>query len=78
MHRRALHRAPGGVWPITDIYCAGKDETFSFIEDVLTEVIDLFPSEYIHIGGDEADKNGVEKMPRLPGTDTERRIKGRT
>ncbi|HCC71993.1 MAG TPA: beta-N-acetylhexosaminidase, partial [Bacteroidales bacterium] len=47
---------PGGLWPITDIYCAGKDETFEFIEDILTEVMDLFPSEYIHIGGDEADK----------------------
>lgn len=47
---------PGGVWPITDIYCAGKDETFTFLEDVLTEVMALFPSEYIHIGGDEADK----------------------
>jgi len=47
---------PGGIWPITDIYCAGKDETFSFIEDILTEVMELFPSKYIHIGGDEANK----------------------
>ncbi len=47
---------PGGVWPITDIFCAGKDKTFDFIQDVLTEIIDLFPSEYIHIGGDEANK----------------------
>jgi len=47
---------PGGVWPITHIYCAGKDETFHFLEDVLTEVMELFPSEFIHIGGDEADK----------------------
>ncbi len=39
-----------------DIYCAGKDETFRFLGDVLTEVIGLFPSEYIHIGGDEAPK----------------------
>jgi hexosaminidase len=39
-----------------DIYCAGKDETFRFLEDVLTEVLELFPSEYIHIGGDEAPK----------------------
>jgi hexosaminidase len=38
-----------------DVYCA-KDETFSFLEDVLTEVIDLFPSKYIHIGGDECPK----------------------
>jgi hexosaminidase len=47
---------PGGVWPITDIFCAGKDETFDFLEDILTEVLDLFPGQYIHIGGDEADK----------------------
>lgn len=51
----------GGLWPISDIYCAGKDETFEFLEDILTEVINLFPSEYIHIGGDEADKTEWEK-----------------
>ena len=39
-----------------DIYCAGNDSTFVFLENVLTEVIELFPSEYIHIGGDEAPK----------------------
>ncbi|HEY0898383.1 MAG TPA: family 20 glycosylhydrolase, partial [Sphingobacteriaceae bacterium] len=44
-----------GIFP--DIYCAGKDNTFKFLEDVLTEVMDLFPSQYIHIGGDEAPKN---------------------
>ncbi|MDR9419084.1 beta-N-acetylhexosaminidase [Gracilimonas sp.] len=38
-----------------DIYCP-KEETFSFLEDVLTEVMELFPSKYIHIGGDEAPK----------------------
>ncbi|MDZ4822592.1 MAG: family 20 glycosylhydrolase [Flavobacteriales bacterium] len=37
-----------------DIYCAGNDETFRFLEDVLAEVCELFPSTYIHIGGDEA------------------------
>lgn len=46
----------GGVWPITDIYCAGKESTFEFLEDVLIEVMDIFPSQYIHIGGDEATK----------------------
>lgn len=46
----------GGVWPITEIYCAGKESTYTFLEDVLDEVIDLFPSKYIHIGGDEATK----------------------
>lgn len=38
-----------------DIYCT-KEETFTFLENVLLEVMDLFPSEYIHIGGDEAPK----------------------
>jgi hexosaminidase len=55
---------PGGVWPITDIYCAGKDETFAFLEDILTEIMELFPSPYIHIGGDEADKTEWRKCPR--------------
>lgn len=39
-----------------DIFCAGKDETFNFLEGVLDEVVELFPSKYIHIGGDEAPK----------------------
>lgn len=55
---------PGGVWPITDIYCAGNDSTFLFNEDILSEVIDLFPSKYIHIGGDEATKTEWEKCPK--------------
>ncbi|MGI9174320.1 MAG: beta-N-acetylhexosaminidase [Rhodothermales bacterium] len=43
-----------------DIYCP-KEETFQFLENVLTEVMDLFPSEYIHIGGDEAPKTRWEE-----------------
>lgn len=39
-----------------DVFCAGKESTFQFLEDVLTEVMDLFPSKYIHIGGDECPK----------------------
>jgi len=39
-----------------DVYCAGKESTFTFLEDVLSEVIELFPSKYIHIGGDECPK----------------------
>lgn len=38
-------------------YCAGNEEVFTFLEDVLDEVTALFPSKYIHIGGDEVDKN---------------------
>ncbi|HEY0769702.1 MAG TPA: beta-N-acetylhexosaminidase, partial [Sphingobacteriaceae bacterium] len=44
-------------WGIYDeVFCAGKESTFEFLEDVFTEVIDLFPGKYIHIGGDEARK----------------------
>jgi len=46
-----------------DVFCAGKDGTFEFLQDVLTEVIDLFPGTYIHIGGDECPKARWEKCP---------------
>ncbi|MEK7729401.1 MAG: family 20 glycosylhydrolase, partial [candidate division KSB1 bacterium] len=46
----------GSYWPNVDIFCAGNDSVFTFIDDVLTEVAALFPNQYIHIGGDEADK----------------------
>jgi len=48
----------GTIWGIyEEAFCAGKDQTFEFLENVLTEVTELFPSEYIHIGGDEVLKN---------------------
>ncbi len=51
-------------WGIAeDIFCAGKDEVFDFLEDVLDEVLSLFPSEYIHIGGDEAPKARWKECP---------------
>lgn len=53
----------GGLWPITDIYCAGKETTFEFLQNVIDEVIEIFPSKYIHIGGDEATKTNWEKCP---------------
>ena len=53
----------GGVWPITDIFCAGKETTFEFLEDVIDEVIAVFPSQYIHIGGDEATKDHWKTCP---------------
>ena len=49
------------TWGVVhDVYCP-SEKTFSFIEDVLTEVIDLFPSKYIHIGGDEVPKDAWKK-----------------
>ncbi|HAL56151.1 MAG TPA: beta-N-acetylhexosaminidase [Bacteroidetes bacterium] len=55
---------PGGVWPITDIFCAGNDSTFSFLQEILAEVMDLFPGAYLHIGGDEADKKEWKVCPK--------------
>ena len=55
---------PGRYWPNIDILCAGNDSTFTFMEDVLSEVISLFPSKYIHIGGDEADKTRWKECPK--------------
>lgn len=46
-----------------DVYCAGKEETFEFLEDVLTEIMILFPSRYIHIGGDEVPKDRWRECP---------------
>ena len=53
----------GGLWPITDIYCAGKETTFEFLQNVIDEVVTIFPSKYIHIGGDEATKTNWDKCP---------------
>ncbi|MCH4824150.1 beta-N-acetylhexosaminidase [Gramella lutea] len=46
-----------------DVFCAGKESTFTFLENVLDEVVTLFPSEYIHIGGDECPKANWERCP---------------
>lgn len=53
-----------GIWGVhSDVYCAGKEETFEFIENVLDEVLALFPSRYIHIGGDECPKDRWKECP---------------
>ena len=46
-----------------DVFCAGKEETFLFLQDVLSEIIELFPSKYIHIGGDECRKARWKACP---------------
>ncbi len=51
-------------WGISpQVLCPGKEDMFVFLEDVLSEVMELFPSEYIHIGGDECPKTEWEKCP---------------
>lgn len=59
------------TWGIKEeVLCLGNDKTYRFVEDVLSEVIDLFPGEYIHIGGDEAPKRRWKECPKC-----QRRIK---
>ena len=55
---------PGSYWPNEDIFCAGNEDVFIFLENVLEEIIDLFPGPYIHIGGDEAHKTNWKKCPK--------------
>ena len=59
---------PYDVWTIwgvsEDVLCAGNEKSFKMLEDILTEVMDIFPSEYIHIGGDECPKTRWAKCPK--------------
>ena len=51
-------------WGVFDeILCAGKEETFTFLEGVLDELMEIFPSEYIHIGGDESPRTRWKSCP---------------
>ncbi len=59
---------PYEVWPMwgvaDDVLCAGNDKTLEFIDGVLEELIEIFPFEYIHVGGDECPKVRWEKCPK--------------
>ena len=56
-------------------FCIGNELSFTFMEDVLAEVIDLFPSEYIHVGGDEAGKSAWKKCPKCQAVMKEKGMK---
>ena len=56
-------------------FCIGNELSFKFKEDVLAEVIDLFPSEYIHVGGDEAGKSAWKKCPKCQALMKEKGMK---
>ena len=52
------------AWGIySDVFCAGKEETFKFLKDVIDEVVTLFPGKYIHVGGDECPKANWKRCP---------------
>jgi hexosaminidase len=53
------------IWDIrNEVYCDGNEKSFEFMENVLGEVLDLFPGEYIHVGGDECPKDRWEECPK--------------
>ncbi|NML23547.1 beta-N-acetylhexosaminidase [Pseudoflavitalea sp. G-6-1-2] len=47
-----------------DVFCAGKENTFKFLQDVIDEILPLFPSQYIHVGGDECPKSNWQKCAK--------------
>ena len=57
-------------------FCIGNEQSFTFMEDVLAEVIDLFPSEYIHVGGDECPKVRWKSCPKCQARIKAEGIKG--
>ena len=64
-------------WGVADeVLCAGKETTYEFLENVLAEVAELFPGEYIHIGGDECPKTEWEKCPDCQAKIAELGLKG--
>ena len=55
---------PRIIWGVEDlVMCPGKGEMFPFLEDVVKEMVEIFPSEYFHIGGDECAKGSWKKCP---------------
>ena len=64
-------------WGVSDdVLCAGNEEAMQFVEDVLNEVMDVFPSPYIHIGGDECPKVRWQQCPKCQAKIKELGIKG--
>ena len=54
-----------GRWGVSEnVFCAGNDATYQFLEDVLDEVLELFPSEFIHVGGDECPKKNWQNCSK--------------
>lgn len=65
------------MWGVSDdVICAGNEKAMKFLEDVLGEIMDLFPSEYIHIGGDECPKTRWKKCPKCQQRIKNEQIKG--
>jgi hexosaminidase len=63
--QRATGKLVQETWGVfDDVFCAGNDSTFKFLQEVMDEVIPLFPGQYVHVGGDECPKTHWKKCPR--------------
>ena len=63
------------VTRMTGEFCIGNDSTFTFMQDVLTEIMEIFPSTYVHIGGDEADKRNWKQCSKCQKRIKENKLK---
>lgn len=62
--KKATGKVVQEAWGVfDDVFCGGKESTFQFLQDVIDEIIPLFPGQYIHIGGDECPKNNWKRCP---------------
>ena len=65
------------TWGVSkDVLCVGNEKVFEVLEDILDELVEIFPSEYIHIGGDECPKDSWKKCPKCQAKIKELGIKG--
>lgn len=67
--------AVADYWPPTAIMCAGNDSVLTFLKDVFDEVVDMFPFQYIHVGGDEAFKHDWQRCPKCQARIKELKLK---
>ena len=67
MNNPESYEIAGWICGPGNVLCPGKESTFEFLENVLDEVLALFPSKLIHIGGDECQRTPLGGLPRLPG-----------
>lgn len=64
-------------WGVSeDVLCAGNDDVLTFIDDIFTEIMDIFPSQYIHVGGDECPKARWKQCPKCQARIKQLGIKG--
>lgn len=67
---------PRTIWGVEDdVFCAGNEETYKFLENILDEVCALFPSKYVHVGGDECPKIRWEQCPKCQAVMKENGLK---